>query len=280
MKSLAILSQKGGVGKTSIAVNIACFLAKTGKNVMLLDCDFRGPSMMTFFKPKVKWLNEYLFNKNINMDYEEYLQDFSLDLNLPGKLLIGFADPSAKAIDFVIRITNTDALIMLRKLLALRRELRENPKYKVDYFIIDSSPGTGFETVNAILATDNSLFLIKLSNADIIGTSNMIGGLYENLKARSLVLANQVPGSAIKDEDKKAEIQKLIEDIFAKSIGEKVVEFLGWIPTDYTFQSIEFDEAVKVLRGEESARTIFTLKNPEHEFSKILTEIIPSLFGT
>ena len=59
LKTLSIMSHKGGVGKTSIAVNIAVYLAKTGKNVCLLENDLQGPSLNTWWKPEVKWLNEY-----------------------------------------------------------------------------------------------------------------------------------------------------------------------------------------------------------------------------
>ncbi|OLS22373.1 MAG: Chromosome partitioning protein ParA [Candidatus Heimdallarchaeota archaeon LC_3] len=278
MKSLTILSNKGGVGKTSIAVNIATHLAKQGKNVLLLDCDFHGPSMMTFFKPGIPWINNYLFGENPSKEYSECIQDFSSKFNLPGKLYIGFADPSPESIQFVIRIDNTDSLIMLRRLIRLKREIQEDPNYSIDYFIIDCSPGTGYSTVNSILVTDTSLFIIKLGNADIYGTTNMIAGLFNSLKNRSLVLANQVPLEAIKDETTTKEIEQMIEKIFTENIGEKVVEFLGWIPTDYSFQTIEFNEALKVLKGEESQRTIFTIHQPDHVFSQVLVKIIPDLF--
>lgn len=280
MKSLTILSHKGGVGKTSIAVNFATHLAKSGKNVLLLDCDFHGPSMMTFFRPNVKWINSYLFDNEDESDYEECLENISPRLKppLPGKLYVGFADPSSEAIDFVIRISNQDSLSMLKKLIRLKREVQDNPKYNIDYFIIDCNPGTGYSTVNSILVTDNSLFLVKMSNADIIGTAEMIGGLHKSLKNRSLVLANQVPGEAIQDEPKRQEIQSLVEQVFTQKVGEKVVEFLGWIPTDYSLQSIEFDEAIKSLRGEEAQRKIITLENPEHEFSRVLVNLVPAIF--
>ena len=74
MKSIAFLSHKGGVGKTSIALNVGVALAQKGNRICLLDNDFFGPSLSTFITPSVKWLNEYLTQK---LAPEEFLQEVS-----------------------------------------------------------------------------------------------------------------------------------------------------------------------------------------------------------
>ncbi len=275
LKSLAILSHKGGVGKTSIAVNLAVHLAKIGKNVVLLDSDFHGPSIMTFFKPQVQWLNKYLLGSD---SIENCLQDFSPSLNLSGKLFVGFADPTADSVQQVIRIDQKTSMKMLQNFIRLKKTLKREP-YNCEYLILDCSPGTGYSTVNAMLTTDSSLFIIRLNNADLIGTAQMIAGLYKQLKSRSLVLANQIPSIKVKAKKTKEEIQKLIEMRFQQDIGDKVVDFLGWIPTDLDLQHIEFEVALKTLRGEDSSRVIHTLEQPEHIFSTTLIDLIPSLFG-
>ncbi len=274
LKSLALLSHKGGVGKTIIAVNLAVHLANIGKNVCLLDTNFHGPSLMTFFKPQVSWLNDYLLGTE---RLEECLQDVSTSRGLSGKLFTGFADPSADSIQKVIRIDQKASIVMLQNLMRLKKRLLDKP-YEIEYLIIDCSPGTGYSTVNVMLVVDSSLFIIKLSNADIFGTSQMIAGLYQQLKSRTLVLANLIPHEAIKSHIKKVKIQQLVEQRFARDIGDKVVKFLGWIPTDTSLQQLEFDAAVKTLQEQESSRVIFTLDNPDHVFSTTLVELIPIIF--
>ncbi|MFX0149668.1 MAG: P-loop NTPase [Candidatus Hodarchaeota archaeon] len=274
LKSLCCLSHKGGVGKTSIAVNLAVHLTKIGHAVCLLDNDFHGPSIQTFFKPNVIWINEYLLG---NEDLTNCLQNVSNFLELPGTLWVGFADPTPESIQTIIRIDQKSSIRMLQNLIKLKKRLTNKP-YEIDYLIVDCSPGTGYSTVNVMLTTDSSLFIVKLSNADILGTSQMIAGLYKQLKNRSLVLANLIPKEAIRDISKKDQIQSLIETRFARDIGDKIVEFLGWIPTDLELQNIEFEEAIKTLEGRDSSRVIYTLEQPEHIFSTTLIDLIPRLF--
>ncbi|MFX0016044.1 MAG: ParA family protein [Promethearchaeota archaeon] len=276
LKTLSIMSHKGGVGKTSIAVNIAVYLAKTGKNVCLLENDFQGPSLNTWWKPEVTWINHYLLD---SASINDCLQNISPKLNLPGKLLVGFADPTPESIQRNIRIDQEDSMKMLQNLVRAKTTLKEDP-YKIEYLINDCSPGIGYSAVNAMIAADSSLFIVKLSNADIIGTSLMIKGLYKQLKKRTLVLANLIPKEVVNDDEKKKLAQELVEKALVEPIGDSthIFQFTGWIPTDSTLISLEFEQALKTLSGEDSSRIIYTLDQPEHIFSTTLMKMIPVLF--
>jgi MinD superfamily P-loop ATPase len=50
---IAIASGKGGTGKTTVAVNLACVLADNGQTVQYLDCDVEGPNGHIFLKPEI-----------------------------------------------------------------------------------------------------------------------------------------------------------------------------------------------------------------------------------
>ncbi|MHA2298370.1 MAG: MinD/ParA family ATP-binding protein [Candidatus Hodarchaeales archaeon] len=275
LKSLSVLSHKGGVGKTSISVNLAVHLAKEGHSVCLLENDFNGPSLNTWWNPEAAWLNDYLSG---NASIDDCLQDISSSINLPGKLFVGFADPTPESIQKSIRFDEKASMMMLQNLIKAKRLIIE-PPYEVEYLIIDCSPGIGYSAINAMLVAESSLFVVKLSNADIIGTSRMIKGLHKQLKKRTLVLANLIPKEVVANEEKKSRAQKLIENNFMQHVGKaSIVNFLGWIPTDNTLISLEFEEALKGLSGEESSRIIYTLNQPNHIFSTTLVEQVPTLF--
>lgn len=257
-----------------IAVNIATHLAKQGKNVCIFDNDFHGPSLFTYFEKsdETEWVNNYLMG---DRPIEGCLENFSDRLGISGNLWVAFADPTPESIQNIIRVDRNSSMQMLRKLLQLKKRLQKDP-FNIDYLIIDSSPGTGFSTVNVMVMTEASLFIIKISNADIIGTSKMISGLYTQLKSRSLVLANYIPVSALRRQE---EIEALIVNQFSKDISSKVVEFLGWIPIDYQLQEIELETALGMLSDKKHKRLIYALEKPEHIYSQTIKELIPSIFG-
>lgn len=269
MKSIAFLSHKGGVGKTSIALNAAVYLALSGKNVCLLDHDFFGPSLSTFVKPSVSWLNEFLME---DKKVEEVLQNQSKEWDLPGKLIMGFANPTAAAVQQIIRIDQKTSMKMLQNLLKLKKTLESDP-YRIDYFIIDSSPGTGFTTVNAMLVTDVNIFLVRIGNADIYGSSEMIAGLTKHLKNKILVIANQVPMSAVDTQEKKNELGNLILNKFKEKLQN--IHYIGAIPTDTELQQVEFSIAYETMKGFPPKRIVHILEKPEHVFSKAIMEFLP-----
>ena len=51
---ITVASGKGGTGKTTVAVNLACVLADNGQKVQYLDCDVEEPNGHIFLKPEIK----------------------------------------------------------------------------------------------------------------------------------------------------------------------------------------------------------------------------------
>jgi septum site-determining protein MinD len=103
VKMISIHSSRGGTGKSLIASNIGVLLASEGRNVALLDFDFRAPSLLTIFQAKntVKnWLNNYLDGK---ARIEDVMMDLTEKYNTKGKLFLGFSNPDMEAMREIAR---------------------------------------------------------------------------------------------------------------------------------------------------------------------------------
>jgi len=127
-RKLLVLSGKGGVGKSTVAANLAVALARTGKKVGLLDVDVHGPSI-----PKLLGLEgrkvEITPPEILPMKVDEYLSVMSIGLLLE-KL--------------------NDAVIWRgpRKYGMIRQFLKDVAWGPLDYMVVDSPPGTGDEPLS------------------------------------------------------------------------------------------------------------------------------------
>jgi len=124
---IIVLSGKGGVGKSTVAVNLATALMLEGKSVGLLDVDIHGPSIPTMLG---------LENEIIQKDDD-------------GLIPIELGDLKVMSIGFMLR--NPDDAIIWRgplKMGIIKQFLKDVNWGELDYLIIDSPPGTGDEPLS------------------------------------------------------------------------------------------------------------------------------------
>lgn len=126
---IVVMSGKGGVGKSTIAVNLAISLARKGLKVGLLDADIHGPSV-----PKLLGV-----------------PNLPLSINGSGRIIPMCVPPGLKVISIAFLVGDRDAPVIWRgpvKMGAIKQFLEEVEWGSLDYLIIDLPPGTGDEPLS------------------------------------------------------------------------------------------------------------------------------------
>jgi len=133
---ILVLSGKGGVGKSTVAVNLAVSLALAGKKVGLLDIDIHGPSI-----PKI--LN--LEGKSL-----QAVGDVILPVEMAENLKV-------MSIGFLLRASN-DAVIWRgpMKYQMIKKFLKDVDWGGLDFLVVDSPPGTGDEPLSIVQLLENA----------------------------------------------------------------------------------------------------------------------------
>jgi chromosome partitioning protein len=155
MRIVSVSNQKGGVGKTSTAINLSAYLAQAGKKVLLVDLDPQGSS--TTHLGIDKWnLTKTMYDILMG---NGNLEDMVRSTEIP---------------NFYIAPTNNvlgKAEIELSSKLARESVLAKKfQNLDYDYVLIDTPPALGFLTLNALVACDTILVPIQCEFFALEGT--------------------------------------------------------------------------------------------------------------
>lgn len=238
-KKILIMSGKGGVGKTTVTVNLANALAEAGFKVGVLDTDIHGPNIAKMFGREGELLN----------------QDVST-----GEILPVITDNGIKLISLSFALQDPTQAVVFRgplKLSVIKQFLADVQWGTLDYLLIDSPPGTGDEQ----LAVCQNI--PALTGAIIVTTPQSVAILDAQ---KSVSFAREV----------KLDIIGVIENmsylvcphcnekihIFGKDGGKKLctdmgITLLGSIPMEPALEETEDNGENWIKKGESVSGTAF-----------------------
>ena len=185
VRVISVCSGKGGVGKTTVASNLAMALRKMNNRVVLLDFNFTTPHLSLHFDlfSHPLTLNNFL-RKEIDLESTVFEHDSGLSI----------VPTSLDLIDIVN--VNTDNL---------RGEIRGGFWY-YDYVIIDSAPGLGKEALISLKVSDEVLFVVNPqipSLVDVAKASKVLTSLENKPKILGVVI------NKIKNEKYEASLEEI-----------------------------------------------------------------------
>jgi chromosome partitioning protein len=146
-KVIAITNQKGGVGKTTTAVNLGIGLARSGKKVLLVDADPQGSLTVSL---GVKMPDE------LPISIATLMQDIIEDKAMPEDYGIIHHTEGVDLLPSNIELSAFEVgLINVMSREYVLRDTLEPLKQKYDHILIDCMPSLGMMTINALVAADS-----------------------------------------------------------------------------------------------------------------------------
>jgi len=197
---IAIANQKGGVGKTTTAINLAAAFARLGKRVLLLDLDPQANSSISFLDP---------------LSVERSAYELMTDGQAPVEQAV-YRTP-VEGLDLI------PARINLAKLEAkLVGDFDAPFRDQYSIIIIDTPPTLGLITVNALVAATHVLVPIQSSYFALEGTDDLLETI-EKVKARPNP-GLELLGVLVTLHDKRTTLAREVHEQIKKVFGPKLFE--------------------------------------------------------
>ncbi len=234
--TIAVMSGKGGVGKSTVAANLATELAVQGYDVGLMDCDMHGPSI-----PKI-----------VGIDYDQRPEGTDSNMNPVS------TDVGLKVISMGSLLPESDSPVVWRgplKMRAIQQFLGDVKWGDLDYLIFDLPPGTGDEplSIAQLLPDPDGAVIVTTPQEVALQTIRRAVNFAKKVDLPVLGIIENMSGFVCPHCGEKS-------DIFSSGGGKDLSEelnipFLGSIPLDQEIvESGEEGRPIVLKEGSDAAK--------------------------
>lgn len=163
-KVVAVANQKGGVGKTTTAINLSSAVALEGRSVLLVDMDAQGNATSGLGIDQ-KSLQKTTYSCLVKSNT---VQESLIETSVPGlSLLPSNADLAGAEVELVNVEGREDHL----------KTIIEQVKEKYDFIFLDCPPALGILTINALVAADSVLIPVQCEYYAMEGLTRLVGSI-------------------------------------------------------------------------------------------------------
>ena len=211
-KIISLINQKGGVGKTTSAINLATYLASAGKFVLLVDLDPQG-NATSGLGINIREVEKSLYH---SMILGEHPSKIIFKTETLGHDIIPASQDLAGAGIEMVHMENREF-----RLYNVLREIRTN----YDYIIIDSPPSLGLLTINGLVASDEVIIPVQTEYFALEGLSQLLNTI--NLVKENLQPELKIMGALLTMYDKRnrlaRQVVKEVQDHFPGKVFESII---------------------------------------------------------
>ncbi|MGU9337809.1 ParA family protein [Clostridium perfringens] len=245
MRVIALVNQKGGVGKTTLSINMAAILADLGYKVLLIDNDSQSNVTNTFLTEEPR---KTLYNVMLrDIDLKEVIQNTGI-----------------KNLDIAVNsLESSDLNLLLGPKVAREMKLKNaivKSKIDYDFVFVDCNPSLDLSMINALVAANEVIIPIDSSAYSLTGLNNLIK-FTNDVKVLNSSL--EINGFVLNNVDRRTALYKEVADVINQYYPEKL--FKQQIGQNVIFNKMQFKKETIINHKDNKAY---------EELVKLISEVI------